>query len=442
MLESGSIAPTTWRRAAFAGVVALVLLASACSSSSKSPAASQGDTSTTAATTGSTTTATTAVTLGTLHRAAGTPVKVGLLTTGGNCSGCTSNYEAPAARAAVAWLNDYNNGLAGHPMTLDVCVDNNDPGTGSDCANQMIRDNVVAVVIGANGILETEWKILHDAGVPVVNHSATQPALIQDPKSTFILYDPQAQTVTLPIAVAKHAGAKKVSFLVVDVPTATDIYKTDSTKRAFEDAGIKFDVIPVPLGQADLTPEAQQIVANNPDGVVDIIGSDVTCIPALNALHQLGFHGTVTTISYCITDAMRKAVPGNVVKGMRFGAEAPFGEASDPSLRQYAAIVDKYERGKVPHGDQPAITVFQSVAAVSIGAQDLKGAVTPASVTAAMKAMKNSVLPAAGGRIFRCNGKATSEGPAVCSVSTLTGTLDAKGNPTTYTLDNNDPIDG
>lgn len=431
MLESGSNGLTMSRRAAVAGVAALVLFASACGSS-KSTAAPHGGTSTTAAT----------VSLGTLHRAAGTPVKIGLLTTGGNCSGCTSSYEEPAARAAVAWLNDYNNGLAGHPMTLDVCVDNNDPGKGSDCANQMISDNVDAVVLGSSGVSETEWKILQGADIPVVNHSATQPALIQDPKSTFVIYDPEAQTVTLPIAVAKHVGAKKVSFLVVDVPTATDIYKAASTKRAFSDAGIKFDVIPVPLGQADLTPEAQQIVASNPDGVVDIIGSDVTCIPALNALHQLGFHGTVTTISYCITDAMRKAVAGNVVKGMRFGAEAPFGDASDPSLRQYAAIIDKYEKGKVPHGDQPAITIFQSVAAISIGAQDLKGAVTPASVTAAMKAMKNAVLPAAGGRVFRCNGKATSEGPAVCSVGTLTGTLDANGNPTTYTLDNNNPIGG
>ena len=323
MWESGSISLTTTRRAVFAGIAALMLLASACSSSSKSPAAQQTGTSTTGVQTA-------AVSLGTLHRAAGTPVKVGLLTSGSNCTGCTANYEQPAARAAVAWLNDYNNGLAGHPMTLDVCVDNNDPGTGSDCANQMIRDNADIVVIGSNGISETEWKILHDAGIPVVNHSATQPALLQDPKSTFILYDPGAQTVTLPIAVAKHVGAKKVSFLVVDVPTATDIYKADSTKSAFDKAGIKFDVIPVPLGQADLTPQAQQIVASNPDGVVSIIGTDGTCIPALNALHELGFHGTITTISYCITDAMRKAVPGAVVKGMRFGAEAPFGDSVRP----------------------------------------------------------------------------------------------------------------
>jgi branched-chain amino acid transport system substrate-binding protein len=428
---------TKWRGGLAAGLAAvLVIGAAACTSSAKS---GSGLTPTTNGASPSTSPASI---LGTPHKATGTPVKIGLLTTGGNCSGCTSNYEAPAARAAVDWLNDYENGLAGHPITLDVCVDNNDPGKGTDCANQLIRDNVDAAALGSSGITETEWKILHDAGVPVVNHGATQPALIQDPKSTFLLYDPEAQTLTLPIAVAEKAGAKKVSLIVVDFPTATDLYKQDSTKQAFDKAGLQWNMITVPLGQADLTPQAQQVMASNPDGVVAIIGSDVTCIPALNALHELGFHGTLTTISYCITDAMRKAVPGEVVKGMRFGAEAPFGETTDQSMQQYAAIIDKYEKGKVPVGDQPALTVFQSVAAIGIGAQDLKGAVTPASVTAAMKEMKNAVLPASGGRVFRCNGKATTEGPAICSVSTATGTLDAKGNPTGYTIENNGPIAG
>src|SRR5262249_7920583 len=159
------------------------------------------------------------------------------------------NYEAPAAKAAASWFNAYGNGLAGHPMSVDVCVDNNDPGKGSDCANQMIRDNVAAVVIGSNGIAHTERKILADTGTPAANHSTPGPKMVGDPKSTFILYDPNAQTVTLPIAVAKQAGAKKVSLIVIDFPTATDIYKAESTKQAFQNAGIAFDVITVPIGQ-------------------------------------------------------------------------------------------------------------------------------------------------------------------------------------------------
>lgn len=433
MSDSGSIALTATRRAAVAGAAALLLLVSAaCSSSSKSPAAPNGDTSTT--------TAPATDLLGTPKKATGTPVKIGLLTTGGQCAGCTSNHEEPAARAAVAWLNEYNNGLAGHPITLDVCIDSNDPGKGADCANEMLRNDVSAVVLGSSGISETEWTILHGAGVPVVNHGTTKPALLQDAKSTFILYDPEAQTVTLPISVAKTAGAKKVSLIVIDVPDATEIYKQESTKKKFADADVDFEVITVPLGAADFTPQAQQIVADNPDGVVAIVGHDAFCIPALNALNALGYRGTITTISYCITDAMRKAVPAKVVEGMRFGSEAPVGDTSDESMQQYAAIIDKYQKGKVPLDDLPGITVFQSVAAIAVGAQALTGEVTPASITAAIKAMDNAVLPAAGGRVFRCNGKATTAGPAVCSVSTISGTLDANAKPENYALANNDPI--
>jgi branched-chain amino acid transport system substrate-binding protein len=72
----------------------------------------------------------------------------------------------------------------------------------------------------------------------------------------------------------------------------------------------------------------------------------------------------------------------------------------------------------------------------------LKGPVTPASVTAAMKAMKTSVLPVSGGRVFRCSGKASAAGPAVCAVSTITGSLDANGMPTDYAVANNGPIPG
>src|SRR5262249_6658480 len=127
-------------------------------------------------------------------KATGTPVKVGLITTGGECNGCSGKAEAPAAEAAVKWLNARHNGLAGHPMDLETCVAGNDPGKESDCANQMVRDGVVAVVEGSSGNLTVSWKILHQAGIPFINHSSTDAAVLADADSTFILYHPPAQT--------------------------------------------------------------------------------------------------------------------------------------------------------------------------------------------------------------------------------------------------------
>ena len=61
-------------------------------------------------------------------------------------------------------------------------------------------------------------------------------------------------------------------------------------------------------------------------------------------------------------------------------------------------------------------------------------------MTAALQAMDNEVLPASGGRVFRCNGKASTFGPSICSASTVVATLDGTGNPKKYTTENNEPI--
>jgi branched-chain amino acid transport system substrate-binding protein len=423
----------TRRRLLVAVVSATLLLAAACGGSKS------GSSSSASTTSGGSTTTAPASLLGAESPATGTPVKVGLITNGGQCTGCENKDDEPVAQATVDWLNQHMNGLAGHKIELDVCVDDNDPGKTSDCANQMIRDDVVAVIMGTSGVIETSWKILHDAKIPAINYSTTNTAMLEDPSSTFILNDPVASTIGFPIGVAKDKGTKKVSVLVVDVPAATDIYKTGSS--AFSKAGLQLQLVPVALGTPDMTPQAQQIVAKNPDGLVMIVGHDAICIPAIQGLHALGFHGSIATISQCITDAMRKAIPSDQVKGIQLSSTAPLGDETDPSLRLYEEVVNTYAKGKgVDLSSTVGIGTYQSVAALAVGAKALTGAVTPASVNAALKSMKNETLPGSGGLLFRCNGKASASSPAVCSAGVLTTSLDANGNPTTYKVLNNKPI--
>ena len=372
------------------------------------------------------------------QKAAGTPLKVGFITTGGECDGCGGADEEPTAKAAVEWLNKTQNGLGGHPMELVTCVAANDPGKAADCANRMVREGVVAVIEGSSGTIATSWKIVHAAGIPFINHSTTDEPIVQDAQSTFILYDPLSQTVTLPIAVAQEEKAKKISVIVINVPAATTIYETAADK--FKDAKVELEVVPVDIGTADMSNQAQRIQRDNPDGVVSIVGHDAFCIPALNALNALGYEGSITTISFCISDAMRDAVAPDIIEGMRFGSEAPAGSKSDKSMKEYTKILKKYGAGDVDPESLTAITVFQSFGALGLGTKTLEGAVTPASVIAAMKGMDNEVLPASGGRIFRCNGKASDFGPSICSRATVSASLDGEGNPKTYKTKNNQPI--
>jgi len=419
-------------------VAVLMFGAAACGGGDDSDAESEATEPVTEST--DTTAAASGDPLGEPNPATKAPVKVGFITDGGDCPECsdTAGEEQPAAEATVQWANEYLGGLGGHEIELVVCVDDLDPAKATDCANQMIADGVVAVVTGASGVIESSWVVLHDAGIPFFNYSLTNAEIAEDDASSFVMQDSESLTVSLPLGVAQDLGVDKVSVIVVNLPIATDSFGGD-TPGLYEDAGIELQVVPADLGAPDMTPQAQQVVSENPDGVVMIVGHDAFCIPAINGLISAGFDGTIVTISHCVTDAMRDAIPGDVLEGMVIAANAPIGDDSDPSMQQYQAVLETYGADVDPEAATP-LAVYSAVAALSIGTQGLEGDVTPESVIAAMRAMPNEVLPGTGGRKFRCNGNANPEAPAVCAVSTISATLDAEGNPVSYAVVNDEPI--
>lgn len=419
-------------------VALLALGAAACGSDDGG--SDESGSGTTAADDGGSTTTVSGDILGEPNPASGEPVIVGLMGTGGDCADCSEggSLEEPAAEATVAWVNEYLGGVGGRPIQLEVCNNDLDPSKSTDCANQMITDGATAVIVGADSTV-TGWEVLHEAGIPVISFSTTQESLLADPDSTFVLQGSDALTVEFPLGAAQEIGADKVSVIVVDLPAATDIY-TDETLAKFEDAGIEIDIIPVPIGTPDMTPQAQQIVQDNPDGLVNIVGHDAFCIPAINGLQAAGFTGTIATISFCVTDAMREAIPSDVVEGMLLAASDTLGDSSDPSTQQYNAVMDEYATSEIPRDSSSPSAIYSSFAALALGTAGLEGEVTPAAIIDAMRSMDNEILPGTGSRQFRCNGNASESSPSACMKSGLSATLDAEGFPDRYTVFNDEPI--
>jgi len=374
----------------------------------------------------------TASVLGTKDPAKGTPVKIGVVSNG-TTSTLGTSPEPEVSQATVKGLNDYQGGIAGHPIEREVCTDNNDPGKALDCANQMIADKVAAVAIGSDGLSSTIWGALHDAGIPVFLYGAPDPKITADATSTFVMGNSRSALLGLPVAVAKKEKAKTVSVVVIDVPAATAFYTSPTGAQMFKDAGIGLDMIPVAAGTADMTPQMQKLTSSNPKGVVFVLGNDSFCIAAFNGLRTAGFKGTITTLPACVSDATRTAVPADFLKGMKISASSPLGDPKDVSMKQFAAVMKKYGASDVNLDESGPAAMFEVLGAMNVATKDLKGEVTPQSVIAATKGMPWSVLPGTGGLHFRCNGKADPDQPAVCSSSTLAATLDAQGKATTYT---------
>jgi branched-chain amino acid transport system substrate-binding protein len=369
--------------------------------------------------------------LGTKDPAKGTPVKVGMISNGKTPT-IDNSQETPVAQATAEWLNEYDNGVGGHPIELVVCNDGNEPTKATDCANQMIRERVVAVVIGQNGVAESSWRPLHDAGIPVFIYGSGNPSIVSDATSTFMIGNPRASLFSLPAGVAKKAKSKKVSAVIIDVPAATSFFK-DTAPALFQKQGLDFELIAVPAGTADMTPQMQRLASGNPKGTAFVVGNDAFCIAAFNGLRTAGFEGTVSTIVQCLTDATRTAVPADFLKGMQISSFAPIGNPKDPSMKQYYAVLDKYGADDVDRSNTVGMAMFNAMAGFGVATEGVKGEVTPTSVIAAAKAMPWSVVPGTGGLHFRCNGKADPAQPAVCSNATNAATLDSTGKATKYT---------
>jgi len=370
--------------------------------------------------------------------AKGTPVKIGFVTDGKG-SATDNSIETPVTEAAVKWINQYRNGIGGHPINLDTCVTGGDPSKSVDCANQMIQDDVAAVVIGSNQFTQNTWTPLHAAGIPLFAAGIGNPTLLADTTTTFGFGAGPSAFQNLIIGAAKAQKTKKVSAVVIDVPAATQILQD---KTPYQKAGIDMQMTPVALGTADMTPQMQKIVSDNPKGVVFVLGNDTFCIAAFNGLRTAGFKGQTVAIPSCLSAATRTAVPADFLKGIKISATNPIDTPKDPSIKQYFAVLDKFGASSVDKTRTTGASMFQGITGLNVATQNLKGEATPATIIAAAKAMPWSVLPASGGLHIRCNGKAAPTAPATCTNAALLATLNGQGKATSYTRVGDTPIPG
>ncbi|ABW12328.1 putative branched-chain amino acid transport system [Parafrankia sp. EAN1pec] len=373
--------------------------------------------------------------LGPVNKAAGEPVKIGIISDG-KAPAFDNSIQFDVADATAAYLNEHKGGIGGRPIELVNCETQADPARGADCGNQMVEHDVVAVAIGESAVAESVSKPLADANIPAMFFGAGSPAVVGDAESTYVLGDPTYAVLQLPIGIAKDQGAKKVTAIVIDVPAALHTSR-EVAPAAMEKAGLDYELVTVPPGTADMTPQMQSVVDGDP-GIVFVLGGDSFCISAFNGLKAVGYDGTISAISQCISDATRKAVPADVLDGMVVGASVPAG-GSDPSRVLYSTVLETYG-GNIDTNSTTGRGMFVVFDGLITALGGITGEITTETANAAIKAMPETELPGAALLQFRCNGKAYPEMPAVCVRGGLSTTLNSDGQPTEYKVIGTSPI--
>jgi branched-chain amino acid transport system substrate-binding protein len=366
--------------------------------------------------------------LGPVDEATGDPVRIGFITDGQNPA-TDQSIDLHVAEATAEFLNRHRGGLAGRPIDLVTCEAKLDPAVAADCANRMVEEDVPVVAVGTTGVVESVWQPLHDAGVPTMFFAASGDVVLGDAENTFALSNPESGNISLPISAAEDAGVDKVTVIAIDVPAAYAGYE-GSGAEAFEDAGLELEIVRIPPGTPEMTPQLDPVVSGDA-GVIHIIGNDSFCIAAYQALQTLRFDGPITSITQCVTDATRQAIPGEFLEGMRIASAAPVG-IEDESTELYRTVVETFGDESIDTSRISGVGTFLVLNGLDVSLEGLEGEITPESVISTTKAMPETELPGGGGLTIQCDGTALADLPAVCSSAGLFTTLDAEGQPTGF----------
>jgi branched-chain amino acid transport system substrate-binding protein len=416
--KHGSGAGRVFRRTA-PGFLAAATLIGAAACSSGSSAASSGASGPTGAASSSSTGGTSPSAALTPYlpgkKATGTPVKIGLI----NNEGSSPTAEPSLGDAAVA-AADYADaqlgGIGGHPIQVDRCSETEDTASATACANQMVQDNVAAVVIGTSGFGANMVPIITKAGIPYVSVTGSAVPELTTP-GAFMWSGGYNATLTGFAKYAAQHGYEKVTAYVIDVPAAL-AGASQLGGPLFKSEGVGLSIEPVPAGVPDATSQVTAGLQGNP-GAVAVIADEGTCTSILKALNVVSPSTPALVNTSCMTTSAVQAL-GSAMNGVKvFGASAP--QADDAEAQLYRYVMAKY----APKANATGYTVtgYQSMLGLVRATAGLTGTPTPASIAAAIKAAKNVPLPDGAGLTFTCNGKAIPSLPAVCSASEVVVTV-------------------
>jgi branched-chain amino acid transport system substrate-binding protein len=415
-MKHGSGAGRAFRRAPLVLLAAATVAgAAACSSSSGTANSSGGGSTATASGSSNSSPPAALASYFPGKKATGTPVKIGLINNEGS-SPVAEPSTGDAAVAAADYANAELGGIAGHPIQVDRCSENEDTASATACANKMVQDKVAAVVVGTTGLGNTIVPIITKAGIPYVSATGSSSAELTTPGTFMWTGGFPADLGGMAKYAAQH-DAKKVTAFVINAPSALAGAQAVGGPM-FKAAGVGFSIEPVPAAVADATPQVTAGLSSKP-GAAAIVADASTCTSILQALATVDPTIPRLANTSCLNTSTLTAL-GSTTNGVKvFGRSATQSDDSEAQLYRYVMV--KYYPTANPTGD--TVTGYQGMLGLVRATAGLTGEPTPASITAAIKAAKNVPLPAGAGLTFTCNGKQFPGLPSNCSAGDVVLTV-------------------
>lgn len=346
--------------------------------------------------------------------ATGEPIRIGMINQEDTPLGSFPELRL-AVEAGIEWINTELGGVDGRPLELDACVTNFSVERSQACAQQMVSDDVVAVLGGIDITSNGSIPILEQNDLPYVGGI---PINLDEERSpiSFQFSGGMAGAFT---AFAQYAAdelhAEHISIAYAEYPPIQSAAQ-DYGVTVAEDLGID-DVREVPFGlsNTDFLPVLQQASEGDPDAIL-VGAADTSCVPVMQGAHDLGITAPLFLVGACaapsiIAEAGPAATEGRIfnIEGL-IETEPDSTDSVDGQL--YTLAVLKYGDGLAPAGaGTVSFRGLMNLYAVlqRLGADDA----TPAAI---IDAFRTSVdVPSFNGHPYTCATPQVPGLPSLCA---------------------------
>jgi branched-chain amino acid transport system substrate-binding protein len=392
--------PPRWLLPATVAVIGLV--AAGCSSSGSSSSASSGSSSATAS---STPAAASGSVFGTPKKATGTPYVFGMIN---DETGAVTFPEArQGAIAAVDYVNNYLDGINGHPIQIDSCIGDGTPATAARCANQLVADHPLAI-LGAADVggpasipIYAHANLAYLGGIPFTPVPETASNSIQFWSVSV------GDNAAAAVYAAKQLGIKSVA--VVYFSNAQGESILPQITPTFKAAGVT-TVKDIPLSPTSPDPSPQAALVEGSGAQLAYVDIPNGCGNVLKALKSVGYAGKLMGIDPCSAPPVIAAAAGGA-NGMYIASPFTLQSGNSAQAQLFTAAMKKWAAPGTLI-DSISTAGFATVMNVQQVLSTITGTPTTSTILAAFK---SGTHPNFLSHPYTCNGQALKGAPAICN---------------------------
>ena len=298
--------------------------------------------------------------------------------------------DAERKAGVEAAISDINaaGGISGHQVKLDFCDTQYSVNGEIDCARQMVTDHVVAVINPDFLADQTgePYKILAQAGIPVVGDSGLSPAGMASPNS-FPLAGGLPGWVFGADDNAIRAGATKVAVVSDTNPAAEFAGKLAAAGLALAKVKPVAVVTADPSSDPTLSSAAAKAIAGGVNGIV-VAMSPENLPKFVVAVRQAGYKGIISSLSAIVPNQIIAALK-TAANGILLSSQtAQVTDTANSGVAKFLADMKKYQPSAVlderTETGWAAMMLFEKVAASL-------SSFTPATVMQAMKTVSTPI---------------------------------------------------